>query len=157
MLEPAAIQLATRLGVLNARSRASDDRVPAALDLARVLAHVKEHDGRKRVMQSAGWKTFAGDRNESDGGDDRPRLSQARFRRLLATSGGEPLVVAFVRLIRLLEDGKVNVVELSNDFLGWTDPTRSAGVRRRWAFDYFAAGVAAPQTSGTFTDSEAKP
>ncbi len=154
LAEPAAIQLAQRLGLLTATSRADGEAIGAAIDLARVLAHVKEHTGKKRVMQSAGWKTFAGNRKESDAGADRPLLSETRFRRLLTTEGGEPLVAAFTRLIRQL-NGEVNVTDLANAFLSWTHDTRGQKIRNTWAFDYYAAGNPASTNTETPTEPEA--
>lgn len=153
LMEPKAIQLAQRMGRLARGRIVSDEAIGAALDLARVLAHVKEHDGKQRLMQRAGWRTFAGDRRESDAGDDRPTLSGVRFRRLLTTDGGEALVAAFTRLVRQL-DGVVNVGELASDFLDWTHPTRGAKVRRKWAFDYFAAGNPITESRNTSTNNE---
>ena len=154
LLEPAAIRLAQRIGVLSEKSRHDDARLHAALDLARVLAHVKTHDGNQRVMRSAGWRSFPGDRKESDAGEDRPILSQVRFRRLISTERGEPLIAAFVRLVRQL-DGAVNVTELAKDFLDWSHPERALQVRRKWAFDYYGAGVATPPAIDSSTESEA--
>ncbi len=153
LMESRAIQLAQRMGRLARGRNASDEEIGAALDLARVLAHVKQHDGQRRLMQQAGWRRFAGDRRESDAGDDRPTLSGVRFRRLLTTEGGEPLVAAFTRLVRQL-DGVVNVGEIASDFLDWTHPTRGAKVRRKWAFDYFAAGNPITESRNTSTDPE---
>jgi CRISPR system Cascade subunit CasB len=153
LMEPKAIQLAQRVGPLARGRNASDEEIGAALDLARVLAHVKEHDGKQRLMQQAGWRRFAGDRRESDAGDDRPTLSGVRFRRLLTTEGGERLVAAFTRLVRQL-DGIVNVGELASDFLDWTHPTRGDRIRRKWAFDYFAASNPVSSSINPSTDSE---
>jgi CRISPR type I-E-associated protein CasB/Cse2 len=153
LMEPRAIELAQRTGRLARGRNASDEEIGAALDLARVLAHVKEHDGTQRLMQRAGWRRFAGDRRESDAGDDRPTLSGVRFRRLLTTEGGEPLVAAFTRLVRQL-DGIVNVGELASDFLDWTHPTRGARIRRKWAFDYFAASNPVSSSINPSTDHE---
>ena len=153
LMEPKAIQLAQRVGRLSKVSRASDEEIGEALDLARVLAHVKMHDGERRVMQQAGWQTFVGDRRESDAGKDAPALSGIRFRRLLTTDAGEPLVAAFVRLVRQL-DGTVNVHELSWDFLNWSHPLHGARVRSKWAFDYFAAGTPASIALNTSTHDE---
>lgn len=138
----AAVALARRLGALRPDTRPADPRVDAALDLARVLAHVREHTD-ERPMRAAGWKSFAGDRKESEAGEDRPQLAEGRFRRLLQTGGGEEQVAAFVRLVALL-GGSVNVRALAPDFLDWSHPERGPEVRRRWAFDYYAASSAAP-------------
>jgi CRISPR system Cascade subunit CasB len=143
LAEPAAISLARRVGALSERSRSDEHAVQTAIDLARVLAHVTTHVGGQRVMQSAGWKQFPGDKREGDAGEMRPVLSEVRFRRLLTTSDGEPLVAAFVRLVRLL-NGAVNVRELANDFRFWGHPEVGLKIRQKWAFDYYAAGASAP-------------
>ncbi|HEX6536949.1 MAG TPA: type I-E CRISPR-associated protein Cse2/CasB [Gemmatimonadaceae bacterium] len=146
---PAAVALARVLIGQGVLPGVDDWRWSAGLDLARVLAHVAEHDPARSVMRSAGWRTFPGDRKESEAGDDRPRLSEARFRRLVETGRGEEQVDAFTRLIALL-DGSVNVSMLAEDFWYWSDRTK-----RRWAFDYYAAGIAAPADGATpFEDSD---
>lgn len=139
----AALILARKLGA--AHRDVPDSRTRDAVDLARILAHVKEHDQNK-PMRAAGWKHFAGNRKESEAGDDRPRLAEARFRRLLDTGDGEEKVTAFIRLIALLGDA-VNVEDLANDFLDWSNPEKRDRVRERWAFQYYAAGSAMPVTS----------
>lgn len=143
---PAAVSLARQLGAPGDGAGDDDWRWAVGLDLARVLAHVSEHDPGQRPMRAAGWKTFPDDRKESEAGEDRPRLSEVRFRRLLDTARGEEQVVAFIRLIKLL-GGTVNVAALAEDFWHWSDRTK-----RRWAFDYYAAGVAAPAGSVTPTE-----
>ncbi|MEJ7812325.1 MAG: type I-E CRISPR-associated protein Cse2/CasB [Gemmatimonadaceae bacterium] len=137
----AAVSLARRLGA--ASGEASDWHTRAALDLARVLAHVKEHDRTQHPMRAAGWKRFAGDRKESDAGEDRPLLAEGRFKRLLQTGDGEEKVTAFVRLIALL-GGRVKVDALAEDFLLWNHPEWGDRVRERWAFLFYAASDAAP-------------
>jgi CRISPR system Cascade subunit CasB len=148
-----AVVLARQLGAAPKASRASDWHVRAALDLARVLAHVKAHEGR-HPMRAAGWKRFPGDKKESDAGEDRPVLSGARFRRLLETGDDEEKVLAFTRLVALL-GGTVNVEQLAGDFLLWNHPEHGDRVRERWAFEYLAAGDAAPPAPPTGpTDTE---
>lgn len=139
----AAVTLARRLGAF--AEDAGDWRITSALNLARVLAHVREHVP-VAPMRAAGWKSFAGDRKESEAGEDRPLLSEARFRRLLTTGADEEQVAAFTRLIAIL-DGKVNVAALASDFLDWNHPWRGERVRKAWAVDYFAARV--PGTIGS--------
>jgi CRISPR type I-E-associated protein CasB/Cse2 len=134
---PAAVSLARRVGAFSAG--ADDQRIIDALNLARVLAHVRTHEPGP-PMRVAGWKKAPGDRKESDAGEDRPLLSGARFRRLLATGPDEEQVAAFVRLIAIL-DGKVDVTALSRDFLNWSHPWKGERVRRQWAEDYFAARI----------------
>lgn len=147
----AAIDLARRLGTTHGSAHA--DRTRDVLDLARVLAHVKEHDPSQRPMQSAGWKRFAGDRRESDAGDDRPKLAEARFRRLHDTGDGEEKVDAFVRLVALM-GGTINVTALANDFLGWNHPLLGDRVRERWAFDYYHATSAVLTTAASDANSD---
>jgi CRISPR type I-E-associated protein CasB/Cse2 len=108
-----------------------------------VLAHVKEHDATQPPMRAAGWKRFAGNRKESEAGDDRPALAEARFRRLLQTGDGEEKVAAFVRLIALLGQ-RVKIDDLARDFLLWNHPEVGDRIRERWAFFYYAAQDAAP-------------
>jgi CRISPR type I-E-associated protein CasB/Cse2 len=113
------------------------------LGLARVLAHVKTNTA-VRPMRAAGWQHFPGATGRAAAGDDQPRLAEARFRRLLEVDRGEKLVAAFARLITLL-GGEVNVSELARDFLAWDHEA----VRRRWAFDYYAAAIATPRSADT--------
>jgi CRISPR system Cascade subunit CasB len=131
------VGLARRLGAI--REPLDERRLEDALGLARVLAHVTS-DTTITAMRSAGWGSFPGERREVDADPAaRPRLSEVRFRRLLQADGGEEQVVMFTRLIRLI-GGEVNVAALARDYLAWHwDSTR-----HRWAFEYYAAGVAAP-------------
>lgn len=110
-----------------------------ALELATLLAHVKEDDPQHlHLMRAAGWKAFPGEKKETETGTDRPVLSELRFRRLLQTAPEEKLA-AFKRLVRIL-GGKADVADLTDSYLFWGDQ-----VRERWAVEYFAAGIA--QTS----------
>jgi CRISPR system Cascade subunit CasB len=147
---PAAVDLARRLGVLSTR----DSRLIPALELARVLAHAKEHDNR-HPMEAAGWKRFPGSRKASEAGDDRPKMSEARFNRFLEIGEGEEKILAFARLIQLL-DGKVNVVRIADDFLLWNHPEFGEKVREQWAFRYLAAGSAAPAAPSTETEDQSE-
>ncbi len=106
-------------------------------------------------MRAAGWKEFPGGRNETDiAPEKRPVLSQIRFRRLLATDGGEELVRAFIRLVGLLND-KVNVQQLAWDFRNWDHPTQGDKVRNQWAFDYYAASSATSTADRAGSQTEA--
>lgn len=148
-----AVTLAVRTGSVRGGAQAPDWKVRAALDLARVLAHVKEHEPGRHPMKAAGWKRFAGERRESDAGDDRPVMAESRFRRLLQTGDGEEKVAAFVRLAALI-DGRVDVAVLARDFIDWNDPVRGDRVRERWAFIYYGAASAAPTLPDTDADPE---
>ena len=115
-------------------------RTRTALDLARVLAHVKTH-AETHPMRAAGFQRFPGTRGES--ADDRPRLSEQRFRRLIETGDGEEQVAAFTRLIALL-DGTVNVRTIAADYLRWNHPDFADRVRERWAAQYYNAMSSLP-------------
>lgn len=144
---PAAVSLVRQLGAHSSKAQDNDRRLIAALGLARVLSHVTQHvpDTAMRVV---GWRSFPEGRKEGDAGRDRPKLAEVRFRRLLATGSGEEQVATFARLVSLL-GGTVNVSAFASDFLDWTHPSRGDRVRQRWAFDYYAAGIAAPATTPT--------
>jgi CRISPR type I-E-associated protein CasB/Cse2 len=137
-----AVALARRLDALRTDVRETDPRIDVALGLARVLAHVRE-DSTLRPMRAAGWSRFPSESVRSSG-DDQPKLAEVRFRRLLEVRQGEELVTAFVRLIDLLGN-TVNVSDLSYAFVRWDKDE----VRRKWAFDYYAASGAAPQQDDT--------
>jgi len=135
---PAAVSLAVRLQALRKDSDPADPRLDTVLGLARVLAFVTENTP-KGPMRAAGWQQFPGENPNSQPAENQPRLAEARFRRLLSMKPGNEQVMGFIRLVTLL-DGSVNVAQLSRDFLQWgRDETR-----RRWAFDYYAAAIAAP-------------
>lgn len=132
---PAAIALARRLGRIPEPGspqwkQAAFDR---ALGLAVVLAHVRE-DTPTPLFRTLGWRQFPYDKQESDAGDDRPVLSELRFKRLLQTSGEEDLLAAFVRLIALA-GGATNVADTARIYLNW-DFDRT---KRDIALTYFNA------------------
>jgi hypothetical protein len=60
---------------------------------------------------------------------------------------GEEQVDAFIRLIKLL-GRTASVPAVARDFLHWNDKTKQS-----WAFDYYAAGVAAP-SNPTISDED---
>lgn len=137
---PAAVSLARRLGAT--AEAAGPWRLEAALGLARVLAHV-DQDGAEPIMRVAGWKTLPGDDRKGEGDPaNRPRLSEARFRRLIQTSPGEELTQMMIRLVHLVGE-PISVKSLADDYLAW----HRDNTRYRWAFQYYAAGVAAPDDS----------
>lgn len=145
---PAAVMLTHRLGAI--REPLDERRLEGALGLARVLAHVAS-DTTVTAMRAAGWGSFPGERREADADPTaRPRLSEVRFRRLMQTGGGEEQVVMFTRLVRLI-GGEVNIVSLARDYLAW----HWDGTRHRWAFEYYAAGSAAPASLQSTTGDEA--
>ena len=124
MREAAALRLIQRLPNRDA------DRVAA---LAGILAWVREDDNRP-VARIVGRGSL--DNTEAV-------LSEGRFRRLMQVEGNEELMDAMRRLM-LLAGGTVNVRDLSGSVLYWGDR-----VRKRWIFDYYGVGLAAPSAPST--------
>lgn len=134
---PAGIRLPRMLGDMPRESGPVEPRFGRSLDLARVLAHVTE-DTLVHPMREVGWPAFPGTRREGDM-ERGPKLSEARFRRLLQSENGEDLVAQFTRLIALT-GGKASVVALSDAFRWWDHP--DGRTKQRWAIEYFNAGAA---------------
>lgn len=127
LAEPATLDLLRRL------PGADPDRVAT---LAAVLAHVRETESA-RLARAVGCKSF---------GDEKPPLSEGRFRRLMQSEHDE-LGDALRRLVRLTK-GRANVRDLAATALCWGDR-----VRKRWIFDYYAVSVAAPRDASAATDA----
>lgn len=135
-LEPAAIILVRRLKVLG-----HERRLRTALNLASVLAHVKEDAPRRRLMRELGYATTPLEKGKGDP----PRLAPVRFTRLLRSTS-EELTLALIRLVRLA-GSTANVGELAVAMLRWTHEASRESQRKRWAFDYYAASADAPDAS----------
>lgn len=88
-------------------------------------------------MRIAGYTHFPGERDTAKEGS-RPALSETRFKRVLLASPGEELLTLLIRLLAQI-DGRANIARLAQDVWWWNDRTRET-----WAFEYYAAGVAAP-------------
>ena len=125
MREAAALQLVQRLPYCNA------DRVAA---LAGILAWVRDNNDGQPMARIVGRKSLE---------DTEADLSEGRFRRLLQVERNEELMDAMRRLVRLA-GGTVNVRDLSGSVLYWGD-----NVRKRWIFDYYGVGLAAPSDHST--------
>jgi CRISPR type I-E-associated protein CasB/Cse2 len=146
LLVPEAVSLARQLGVTPPGVAERNHRLRDALDLARILAHVRDDTGPARehhLMRKLGWPSFPGDKREGEAAE-RPKMSEARFRRLLQTDGGEETVDAFTRLIHLA-GGATDIAALADAVWRWTQP--GSTIRQRWAFEYFNAGSASPETT----------
>lgn len=142
MLEPAAIILAKRLGVVD------DDRLlPVILELATVLAHVRK-DSPHPLMRELGYKSTPTEKNKGDP----PRLAPVRFTRLLRSSP-EELPTALVRLVRLA-GGTANVGEVAVAMMRWSYDAGREVQRKRWAFDYYAASEAAHDSTSHEAEGE---
>lgn len=141
-LVPDALVLAR---TLEPAGSAADEQFGTALDLARVLSHVRQSVDT-HPMRQVGWRAMP----TGSGDDDKPQLSETRFRRLLLATDGEERVRAFIRLVDLV-DGKANVGELAEAFRWWDHP--EGHVRRQWAFSYYnAAGFVPDERNETPTE-----
>ena len=132
---PQALMLGKML-VSNDHTDVNGERFGTALDLARVLAHVKTDDERM-PMRVAGWEKFP----TGSGEEKRPILSELRFKRLLQATHGEARVDGFIRLLAIM-DGKANVAEITDAFRGWSHP--DGYKQKKWAFAYYNAANYAP-------------
>ncbi|WGF90211.1 type I-E CRISPR-associated protein Cse2/CasB [Marinivivus vitaminiproducens] len=132
LAEEATLALFTRLGF---GSDEGDRRLMRVATVAAVLAHVREH----RVMNDRRRNTAIGMIGRTSLEDaDSAILKPLRFKRLLAARTDEDLMRVMRRLV-LLAERKTNVADLATSILYWGER-----VRVRWAFDYYAAGHAAP-------------
>jgi CRISPR system Cascade subunit CasB len=134
MTEEATLALFRKLGL------ASAERLPRVAVIAMVLAHVRKDAPsaggfRPPAIRAVGRTTLAD--------ADSATMSPLRFRRLLAARTEEELATAMRRLVALA-DCQINVGDLAASLFFWGDK-----VRTRWAFEYYAAGAAAPQGKNT--------
>ena len=111
-----------------------EKNLPRVALIAHVLAHVRANVDR-HPMAALG--------RQSPDDEDSAKLKPIRFRRLLAAREDKDLMDQMRRLVALA-DGEINVGVLGASLLYWNDATRT-----RWAFEYFAAGAAAPRRAGT--------
>jgi len=117
--------------LMPAAARVDDRRAPYFGVVAATLAHVREDDPEhKPVARAIGRATI---------NDEEALLSELRFRRLLEADTPEELMTGMRRLVQIA-GGRLNVDDLARSILNWGDV-----VKRRWAFDYYAAGIAKPE------------
>ncbi len=137
--EPSVFDLYKKLGF--SRSEV-DRRLPRVAAAAAVLAHI-----RTDAEPGGGYRRrFA----EMLGQGERPIMSPLRFKRLLAATEDQDLMIAFRRAVMLAGARNINVGDVAASILDWSDRRRM-----RWAFDYYGAGIAAPKQSDTAsTDDE---
>ncbi|MDP2906151.1 MAG: type I-E CRISPR-associated protein Cse2/CasB [Candidatus Omnitrophota bacterium] len=89
--------------------------------VAGICAHVKANGAGKFAEQMA----------KGDKPDDKPKVSELRFRRLLAITDCDELYHAMVRIVRLL-GGEVNVCDLAKTVYWWNENTK-----KQLAYDYY--------------------
>jgi CRISPR system Cascade subunit CasB len=90
-----------------------------------VLSHVKDYDesnARSIAQQMAAKKD----------GSDQARVSDLRFRRLLAIDDADELYGPMIRIIRLLGGG-ADIPSLADGIYWWNDRTKNT-----WAYDYYS-------------------
>jgi CRISPR system Cascade subunit CasB len=133
LVEEATLALFRRLGL----SAADQRHLPRVALIALVLAHVRADaepgaDGfRPPAVRAVGRASLED--------EESARMSVLRFRRLLAAREDAELAQQMRRLAALA-DGRINVGDLAASLFFWGDQ-----VRQRWAFEYYAAGAAAPR------------
>jgi CRISPR system Cascade subunit CasB len=123
MQEPQTFVLFAALG------KRRPDELPDVALCAAVLANVRgdrpEHPARTLGPPSASLSEQA-------------LMKPLRFRRLIEADTPQGRLDALRRAVRLA-DGRVNVRELAQACLDWSE-----GRRQRWIFEYYNAGFAAP-------------
>jgi len=135
--EPSVFDLYKKLGF----SRIDfDRRLPRVAVTAAVLAHIRKDDDsfRRRFAEMLGQ------------GSERRLMSELRFKRLLAATEDQDLMITFRRAVALAGKKDIDVGDVASSLLDWSERRRM-----RWAFDYYGAGIAAPKQNATdSTDDE---
>ena len=107
--------------------------LPSAALTASVLAHVRDDDRNNRsIGRRIGYR--APDEKE------KTLMSPLRFRRLMEAETDDEKLTAFRRLVALAS-GTLNVRNLAEALLFWTDERRGEELKRRWVYDYWNADV----------------
>jgi CRISPR system Cascade subunit CasB len=108
----------------------ADGRERLAL-LAGLAAHVKQHVNNTRLAALMGNPHTPG---------EKARVSELRFRRILATDDLGELYILLRRAIALL-DGTANLVDLARVLFRWRPIAEQNPYdpRKDWAYDYYAA------------------
>lgn len=134
--EPGVFDLYRRLGFTEFEAAL---RLPWVAAAAMVLAHVRE-DAPESPARSVGRQ------NWQDEAFDTALMKPLRFQRLLAAREPEEVAREMRRLVALA-NRRINVGALGAAILEWADTERGDRLRARWAFDYHAAGEAAPEAA----------
>jgi len=137
--EPAVIDLYKRLGF---GEHDLNRRLPRVALVAAVLAHVRSD----AVPGESGWRPSLA---EILGRGERPTMSPLRFKRLLTATEEQDLLIAFRRAVALAGGRNIDVGNLAESLLDWSEKRRM-----RWAFDYYGASLAAPKLDTASTDDE---
>jgi CRISPR system Cascade subunit CasB len=145
LTEEAVLDLYRRLGFARGLAEETLSMVAVA---AMVLAHVRENDRRRSPARAVGRERFEDEAFES------AAMKPLRFKRLLAAREPEELAREMRRLVQLA-DMRLDVGLLAEAIFAWRHPERGDAVRTRWAYDYFAAGDAAPRDRNAATSASA--
>lgn len=94
-----------------------NDRLAAVVGL---LAHVEHNEDRPPAEAMS----------DKGAGEDHPRVSELRFRRLLESPDLDTLFTGLRRVLPLMNHG-VNVLALASDVVHWGDT-----VKKHWAYTY---------------------
>lgn len=143
LVDEVVIDLHRRLGF--GRGRA-EETLPMVAVAAMALAHVRESDSRSPA-QAVGRATF------EDKDFETAAMKPLRFRRLLGAREPGEIAREMRRLVQLA-DGELDVGALAAAILDWPHPERGDAVRTRWAYDYLAAGGAAPAPESSSPSNE---
>jgi CRISPR system Cascade subunit CasB len=100
--------------------------------VAGLAAHVREDAGSERSL--------AGQMAVPRAGGGGARVSELRFRRLLAVSERGELYPLLIRVIHLF-GGQANLTDLANAVYWWNEKTR-----KQWAYDYYATAPSGLET-----------
>lgn len=93
--------------------------------VAGIMSHVKNYD------ESNVW-SIARQMAARKEGSDQPRVSDLRFRRLLAVDDADELYGSMIRIVRLL-GGAVDIPSLADGIYWWNGRTKNT-----WAYDYYS-------------------
>src|SRR5690606_1988304 len=108
------LTLIRRLGLTR-----DDRRFAVRCLLSRVVAWIRV-DSSVRLLRELGYPSFPGERGKDE---DRPRLAEVRFGRLLRVDDVNELAEHLIRLLRLA-GSSTNVSKLGLDFLEWAQEGR---------------------------------
>jgi CRISPR system Cascade subunit CasB len=110
--------------------------------LGAVLSHVRAQPPANEQGRIPPAARSVGPRDPKD--PTSAAMSALRFRRLLSARTDQEILIAFRRLVALA-DHTINIPDLVESILDWTDEDRGDQVRTRWAFAYHDAAIGAPR------------
>ncbi len=106
-------------------AKVTDVQPQSLARVAGVLSHVKKYEG-------GATPSIAGQMAAKKDGSDQARVSDLRFRRLLAIDDADELYGSMIRIVRLLGGG-ADIPSLADGIYWWNSRTKNA-----WAYDYYS-------------------